>query len=229
MTLAIPLTKEQMEMACRLHNGLTQWRVTDSALKQLRTALPGFDQGACLVKSVAVNTLYGTQILAIVPMALYVEECLRGLTLETVGPELVEKLASRTARDGLKQKRFTSFAAKFCHFFIDEERFPIYDEAARVVVKLHLGMTALTDPDHPYLAFCKNLSRLRTEARISGPGRDLDKYLWITGMYIKWLRERSKSKPLVNVELQGIFKKPTREVKAALDAILPQGVAREFN
>ena len=56
-------------------------------------------------------------------------------------------------------RRFVSFAAKFCHFFIDEERFPIYDEAARDAIRLHLGSGALTDDEvNPYRRFARTLA-----------------------------------------------------------------------
>ena len=67
--MSVSLKQEQIDAACRLHRRLKQWQLSDGALMRLREKVPGFDPEACLIKSVAVNSLYGTQVLAIVRMA----------------------------------------------------------------------------------------------------------------------------------------------------------------
>jgi hypothetical protein len=229
MGLVVPLTQIQIDAACRLHQRLDQWWVSDAALKRLRETLPGFDRESCLIKSVVINTLYGTQVLAIVRMARHVEAVLHKTDIRTAKIELVERLALLRSAPNNLHRRFVSFAAKFCHFFLNEERFPIYDEAAREVIKLHLGKKGcVSDPAHPYSAFCENLARLRTEASLDGPGRELDRYLWITGMYMKWLKLRRKQNPRMNAELQSIFNHPDREAAAELDVLLPVGLDRVY-
>src|SRR5689334_2551341 len=89
----VPLLHSQIEAASRLHARLEGWRITDNALGQIRDRFPGFDKESCLVKSVAVNTLYGTQVLAIVRMARHVHETLSHCDTSTVGIDLVEQLA----------------------------------------------------------------------------------------------------------------------------------------
>ena len=89
------------------------WRNTDAALFQLAKTSPGFDGPSCLLKSVAVNALYGTQVWAIVRRAEHVETVLRTTDTATAGRDLVPRLAKM---DGDKRVRL-SFAAKFCHFF----------------------------------------------------------------------------------------------------------------
>ncbi len=222
MGLAVPLTQKQVDAACRLHQRLDQWRLSDAALARLRKELPGFDTESCLLKSIALNTLYSTRVFAIVRMALHVETVLSRRSTETAGPELVEEISLLSTAGNKKSKQFVSFAAKFCHFFVDEERFPIYDEAARKVVELHLGAGEyLSDKAHPYLAFDKNVARLRAAAGLNGHGRELDRYLWITGMYMKWLKERQKPNPKLNVELRDLFERPMSVAVAELDALLP--------
>lgn len=169
----IPLRQEQVDAACRLHQTLQQWQRSDAALIRLRDALPGFDAETCLLKAVAVNTLYGTQVLAIVRMGEHVCQTLKRTDL-SVGPELVETIADLPKKEGDQSRRFVSFAAKFCHFFVDEKRFPIYDEAARDTLVLHLGKNRTDDEKHPYRTFCENLKRLRDVSRISADGRELD-------------------------------------------------------
>ncbi len=69
---------------------------------------PGFDADAWLLKAVTVNTLYGTQVLAIVRMAEHIETTLQAVDRGTAGPELVELLAKLPPKDGEKSRRFTS-------------------------------------------------------------------------------------------------------------------------
>jgi hypothetical protein len=219
----------QIDAACRLHQRLGQWWLSDAALKRLRETLPEFNRESCLIKSVAINALYGTQVLAIIRMAEHVETILRETDIGTAKIDLVERLASLPTNQNNTHRRFISFAAKFCHFFLDEKRFPIYDEAAREVIKLHLGKNGcVSDPAHPYSSFCENLARLRREASLQAPGRELDRYLWITGMYMKWLKVRSKQNPAMNAELQSIFSHPDREAAAELDVLLPACLDRPF-
>src|SRR6266849_11219323 len=114
LSLAVPLSTAQIEAANRLHGKLLQWQVTDRALHTLQENLPGFDIEATLLKVVAVNQLYGTNVYAVVRMAQHVVDVMLDLkNIEDV--ELVEVLATLTGRKHL------SFASKFAHFFIDME------------------------------------------------------------------------------------------------------------
>jgi hypothetical protein len=74
--LSVPLMVKQIQVAAELHDTLEQWRLSDNALRRLHRALPDFDEEACLLKSIAVNQLYGTQVLAIIPMAKNVQRVL---------------------------------------------------------------------------------------------------------------------------------------------------------
>jgi hypothetical protein len=226
-TAAAPstLTLHQVQAAMRLHDRMTGWHNTDAALLQLARTNPGFDGPSCLLKCVAVNALYGTQVWAIVPRAEYVASVLRTTNTATAGRDLVSRLA-RMAGD--KRVRW-SFAAKFCHFFIDEERFPIYDDAARLMLRLHLGEQRYrASGSEPYEAFCDAFDRLRAVVKLDGRARDLDRYLWIAGMYARWLRRRKKKSVLVNAELLRLFKAPSKDDAGDLDAMLPRQFERPF-
>ena len=223
--LSIPVTLRQIDAACRLRQRLTDWQLADATLARLGENVPGFDPAACLLKSVAVNTLYGIQVLAIVRMAEHVYKSIVKHSTATDGTVVVKEIAAFAANGDGKPRKFVSFAAKFSHFFIDEEQFPIYDEAARDALKLHLGAANLAeDKSDPYQAFCTNLKRLRDTAKFRGSGRNLDQYLWITGMYMKWLKIRAKPNPQMNVELRSLFEKPGN---AATDLdILPPSILK---
>lgn len=228
-SLATPLAPPQIEAACRLHARLEQWRLSDASLLRLRKRMPEFDLEACVAKVVAVNALYGTQVYAVLRMARHAHEVLNTTDLTTAGSDLVERLARLPVEGQERSRMFTSFAAKFCHFFIDEERFPIFDEAARNVLRLHLGREQITDGHQPYRAFCTNHERLRELAALHCSGREFDRYLWLTGMYMKWLKERVKPTPRINAELRRLLAEPSAEVARDLDTMLPPTVQRAFD
>lgn len=226
--LAVPLTQAQVDCACRVHGTLAQWRLAEAALERLAQSVPGFSAEACLLKTVAVNAIYGTQLLATVRMAKYTENLLGKHHTDAIGPEMVERIASLPALDGGKPRRSVSFASKFCHFFINPERFPIYDDAAREAVKLHLGARACqANKARPYLAFCANLDRLRDMAHLQCGTKELDRYLWLTGMFLRWLKQRSMANPRVNAELKELFQAPSTPMALELRAMLPEGVAAQ--
>jgi hypothetical protein len=225
--MKLPLTRNQIAAAMRLHGQMIGWRTTDLALAKLSQSIPGFDAQACLLKAVSVNALYGTQVFSIVRMADHVQEVMRTADISKAGVELVDRLARMLARAGHKPRIFVSFAAKFCHFFVDSGRFPIYDEAARLMLKLHLGEEGYPQSKtEPYQAFWDAFEAVRRAVGVDG--RELDRYLWISGMYERWLRQRKKKHVLVNAELQQLFNSPTEAGKRDLDVMLPESFERTF-
>jgi hypothetical protein len=74
MNLAIPLSISQVEAANRLHRQLPQWQVTDHALHALQVRFPEFDAESTLLKVVAVNQLYDTNVYAVIRMAHHIAE-----------------------------------------------------------------------------------------------------------------------------------------------------------
>lgn len=226
-TLEIPLAISQISSANRLHERLSQWRMADTALQTLADHMPGFSAEICLLKSIAINSLYSTQVLAIVRMANHINAIFERTDISSAGSELIERIAALTPNPGDRMRNSVSFASKFCHFFVDAERFPIYDEAAREALKLHLGKNGYNrTQDHPYRTFCENFTQLKVAAQLTSKARELDRYLWITGMYIRWLKERNNGRPRVNSELLRLFEKPSRDVAADLDSMLPANIKR---
>jgi len=210
--LAVPLSIAQIEAANRLHGKLLQWQVTDRALHTLQENLPGFDIEATLLKVVAVNQLYGTNVYAVVRMAQHVTE-----VMQDVGgmedADLVERLAS------LNERKHRSFASKFAHFFIDMERFPIFDSYALKMVIYHLRPEGqVIDSAHPYRAFVENIHRLKCYAGLSCTTRELDRYLWLAGLYQAWCRDTASQ---INTEVAEMFKSPSPEVTTDLAILSP--------
>ena len=213
MSLAVPLSIAQIEAANRLHGKLLQWQVTDRALHILQENLPEFDIEATLLKVAAINQLYGTNVYAVVRMARHVTEVMRDVS-GTEDADLVEQLASLAGR------KHRSFASKFAHFFIDMERFPIFDSYAAKMVAYHLGSHGqVRDSTHPYKAFVENIHRLKRFAGLSYTTRELDRYLWLAGLYQGWCRNADSQ---INAEVAEMFKAPSSEIAAEL-AILSLG------
>lgn len=221
------LRRSQIEAAARFHKRFDQWRLSDCTLLKLREVMPGWDEEACLLKCIAVNTLYGTQVFAIVRMAQHVGRVVANRKADGV-ENLVEEISNVPSLNGPTNRKSISFASKLCHFFVDSDRFPIYDEAARSILKLHLGKDYRQSHDNKYKAFCSNLQDIRKTVDGSATNRDIDRYLWLAGMFVKWCKERSKEKPQMNVELLNVFNSPTQDDISDLDALLPVRISRDF-
>lgn len=219
--LAIPLVRAQVEAANRLHAHLKQWVATDSALIALGKRFPDFGPESTLLKVAAVNQLYGTNLYAIVRMAGHAVHILAHQSTTDAGPALVEELATLPKKPNEKtQWHYYSFASKFAHFFIDFERFPIYDSYAVQTLERHLGpKDKHVDLAHPYLAYVDNLDRLAERSGLTWVGRELDRYLWLAGQYRAW---RKNPRAQINTELAQLFERPPDEAaQIELATLLP--------
>jgi hypothetical protein len=137
---------------------------------------------------------------------------------------LVEAIASLPEDDGTVPRKHWSFASKIGHFFVNGDRYPIYDSFCRDIILYHLGRNSYsTDTDNPYRAFITNLDRLREVSGLSVTLRDLDRYLWLTGQYREWLKKGDKAQ--LNSELRSLFEDDNTEVRQLL-SILWSGTAR---
>src|SRR6266566_1883816 len=158
--LVVPLTMAQIEAANELHKQLSGWQTTDGALHALHSRFPGFDDEATLLKVAAVNQLYGTYVFAVGRMAEHIRVDVMPKEGKIADVDFVEELATLPE---IKYKHI-SFSSKFAHFFIDKERFPIYDSFAEDMVKFHLGRQGwIKDKEHPYRAFFQNLVKLKEQ------------------------------------------------------------------
>jgi len=221
--LAVPLTQAQIAAANRLREHLPNWELSDRALVALAQRMPGFSPKEALIKTATINALYGTNVFAVVRMAEHVACVMACTNIASAGPELVERLTALPMTEMQKRpRRHMSFAAKFAHFFIDAERFPIMDSYAVWMVEYHLGpKNRIRGVSSPYAAFIENLSRLRAASGVTATSRELDCYLWLAGQYRQW---RRNPKSQINAELASLFAHPTpeaREELRMLEAVLP--------
>ena len=196
--LAVPISLAQIDAANRLHAQLPQWQITDRVLESLHMRFPDFGIEATLLKVVAVNQLYGTNVYAVDVIAKHIESIMRG-GVQVSDIDFVEQLAS------LPGRKHISFASKFAHFFIDKERFPIYDSFAEDMVKFHLSrQTWHSDKEHPYHSFVQNLTQLKEQVCLQGSCtyESLDRFLWLTGLYKAY---KTKPNPQINREVEKLF------------------------
>jgi len=220
--LAVPLDAERIQRSGRLREHVLGWVASDRALSDLADRFPDFGGSAVLLKTVAINSLYFTNVYAVVAVARHIESVLAQTDSRGAGPELVERLAA-PALSG-RPRRFRSFAAKFAHFFIDAERFPMLDGHAERMVRLHLGArNSHRDDAHRYVAFVRNFQILKQLAGWSGTTRALDQYLWLAGQYRAW---RRNSNAEINAETRALFEHPPPGARADLDALLPPDQGR---
>lgn len=219
----LALDPRQVQAACNLRASLSGWNEADAILLDVRQKYRGMDRASCIIKAVLVNQLYSTRVFAITEMGSWISDKLaetpRPSDVDLVDRIALLKLAGRGT--DARVRRFTSFASKWCSFFIDEERFPIYDDAAREALKLHLGRDLTDDPLSPYGNFFRAFRALQDTVGCSA--KELDYYLWITGMFMRWSKSGTVISTRVNRELRDAFARENRN-GSPLEVILPKGV-----
>lgn len=183
---------------------LPGWQLADATLALLERQLPGHGTEACLAKATVVNSLYGTNVFAIQRVAQLISPILTEANLANAGPELVDRMARVTP-----ERTFVSFASKYAHFFVNPDRFPIYDSYAVKMLALHLGRQPNATGVNAYAAFCGRYNTLAAKVGLTDNFRRLDRYLWLAGIG----RElRRKPGALVNAEVREYFKNHPRPV-----------------
>jgi len=215
--MEVPLRPSQIQAAAQLQNRMPGWCVSERALDRLAHAVPGLSREEILLKAVAVNALYYTNVWAITRMAEHVTKVMQEPPQAPV--ELVEAIAALPpASDSERPRNYLSFASKFAHFFVDPELCPIFDSFACKSLQYHLGRGGLArDDEHAYRAFEHNFRKLRQSAGLTCSTRDLDRYLWLSGNYRELQR---KPNTAISVELQELFECCAPEVRTELRQML---------
>jgi len=198
------LTNDHISFANDIHQKMKSWCLSELSLDHLAQSQPEFTPETTLTKAVLINSLYGTNVWDIVRVSEYIRGLLTPGTLADADIELVERMAHVPAGPrGKKPKRLYSFSAKFAHFFITNDKFPILDSIAEKMIKWHLGRKAMIYNDGKrYITFVSNFNRLRESIDDSFTLRELDRYLWFAGQYYRWLRNPEVK---LNVELREYF------------------------
>jgi hypothetical protein len=184
-----PLDPRMIDSACALHAKLASWRLTDEALETAARSLTGFGPAETLVKVVLVNSLYYTNVFAVIRVADHFSKLLGATSSQDWTIELVERLASVCLdAKSAKQTRLISLASKFAHFFLDSGRFAIYDDYAKRMLAFHTGRTkkALA---FSYAEYCTAFEELARRSGVKNSPRRLDRYLWVQGQYQEYERK----------------------------------------
>ena len=196
-----PVCPDAAAAAARIFSRLRLGSQHDSILRRAAEAFPNSDYADTLARVVLLNELYGTNVYAVTRMAHHIA-ALGDLANWTGEACVVETIAELPPRPGDKARHFRSFAAKYAHFFVDQARYHILDDAAVTVLARHAHVTAAAAKRWSYRTFNEHAEQLRTQSGL-GADRSLDRYLWIGGMRLRALQPRTSD--LINRELQGVF------------------------
>ena len=203
MKLANPLAESQIAAAGALHDMLEDWMAAERALDNLATTMPSnTERDQVLVKAAALNQLYGTNVYRLHDMALNIVETFSSKADGQDDCALVERIADVPT----SAKFYDSFASKYCHFFVDPERFPLFDHYVPVTVRLHLGRGnyRCKAAAHIYPNLYADLTALRANLSFSPTVRELDRYLWLRG---QWETLRTKGqRAKIGAEVKNLFK-----------------------
>ncbi len=212
----VAVTHTQIEVATTLFaRYLPQWVGTEKIFRLLRERFPDFAYESVIVKAATLNHLYSTRVFALQELAQHIESVMKEPWDDPV--ELITRLATPTRATDKGPRHYWSFAAKFTHFFVDGERFPIYDSYNEAMLRYHLGPEAIPKGDNPINAFVGNLQRFQHLWQLNGFSlRELDRYLWLAGLYRDWWRGNRS----INVEVLGLFNDPG-EAQPLLDILVP--------
>ncbi len=208
--LAVPLRQPQIEAAERLHGRLEGWTACERAFEELRRDLPGYSCEAVLVKAAAIDRLYATNVRG---QAIHQVVCRIAEVMRRPPEDPVAVVEAIIGEQGVG-KRYPSFASKFAHFFIDPERFPIYDKFCRRQTAYHLGRPI----QESYSALYRGVCDLVKGSGLSPSFRELDHYLWLAGTYHDF---RDRGKRNFNAELLALFRNESPEVERDRKALLP--------
>jgi len=203
MKLSVPLTETQVVAAGRIHNELEQWKAADRVLEELADTMRSNTRlTQVLLKAAALNQLYRTNVFNLHPMAQHIVQVFSQEYQSDDDCLLVESIAYLEASG----KHHQSFASKYCHFFVDSERFPLFDGYVRKMVRKYLGRGnyRCKTTDETYRNFYADLKTLRDRISFSPKVRELDRYLWLRGQW-ETFDDKGDKAPIA-VEVKDLFK-----------------------
>jgi len=140
-----------------------------------------------LIKVVLLNTLYNTNVFAVVEMAAHIRDLAIDQDLSTASPALVDKIARLSIRG--KERRHYSFATKYCSWHNPND-FPIYDGLVDRVLWLYQKEKSYAHFSRPelqdYVKFKAVLAAFRQRYGLAGiSAKQLDKFLWYTAKRLR--------------------------------------------
>jgi hypothetical protein len=158
---------------------LVGWQRSEDALVALKSQYPGFDGISSLVKAAAINGLYGTNVDWLAPLADKISKVL-ATSNRPKSFELIEQICQHP----LTKSSHVSFAAKFAHFFIDDDEFLPFDTAACLAARVLTDDAFKDDPSGGamrYSKYCAAIEQLTSASHLIDTYRRIDRFMWIYG------------------------------------------------
>jgi len=157
----------------------------DKALIELFSTFPKNDRlEHILLKAVALNTLYSTGMLAVMPMAENIYRQRIDEKLAQGEPEIVNQIAVVEFSGGKKRRNY-SFASKYCSWHNPDD-YPIYDSFVENLIWKYQKLEKFSDFERndlqDYPKYRKIIETFSRQYQLTGYGfKDLDKFLWLYG------------------------------------------------
>ncbi|MGI5818121.1 MAG: hypothetical protein ACOX9R_08485 [Armatimonadota bacterium] len=206
------LSSDQIEAATRIHDHhMPGWAASDRALDRLRESLPQFSEEDVLIKAATIDRLYYARHLRLIEAVERIVGVMADPPNDPVA--LVEELAVVRDKDGVSC--YWSFASKFAHFFIRPDAIPIYDGWAVHAIRHHFGRLCWTGKT-PYRAFADYVFALTELSGVSCSIRELDRYLWLSGMLRAWQSDHSIG---ISREVRAVFENEESDVQTVLNQL----------
>jgi hypothetical protein len=222
-----PIIKSQIDAALKIYEQASQWQSKNEVLRTLKAIDPELrDIYMTRVKAMALINLYGAGLpwkdvnqvaQNIEEIRDQIDDIKRLLSQQDEVPKsaFVNDFLRKIVQ-GLKKEQMV-FASKFGHFFIDD-RFPILDSFAEIMVEFHSGLQHWENAkinagkESRYKVFWENFIQLKTKELSGFTNRNMDTYLWIAGQYkqskeeeIKGAKEGKEKIDPEREEIEGIL------------------------
>jgi hypothetical protein len=227
MTIKRCILNSQIAAAVEINAELKGWGIARRVLASLSAMNWEDESQATLAKTAVLNQLYSTNVMAVSRMASHIERLSEDAGLSR--DDFVETVSKIAALDGEDSKRkHWVFASKYAHFFIDPDKFPIYDRLAADVVLFHTGERKnLGESANPYKEFCDRFFEIREKSGLSAASlSEMDSYLWFAGCYRRWLRRLDKA--AINREVKDYLTGTSRDGTNPKEALLRRLVPEEY-
>lgn len=205
-----PISLKKVELANGWFDEVDSVKKPDVVLDLLSERFPGNDIESTLIKAVAINSLYGTNVFAIYNAAEHIAGELKNPKINYKDDKFINRLATIEVeqKGETVEKHFISFASKYAHFFINSQEFPMYDSYARRIIEAHIANNDLIrNSQNPYLAFKQNFFMLMDELKYKVSTRELDHYLWFVGQLKTWQGDHDSH---INAGLRRLFNSKER-------------------
>lgn len=162
--------------------------ISDIAIRKLINVFPlNTNLEEILLKSIAINTLYSTNIFKISEMAKRILKLNIDERINNGDPNIVNLIASGhgiISNKTNKELNFYSFATKYCNWHNHEE-YSIYDSYVEKILLEYKKLYSFTEFKandlKDFSKFKSVLLDFKTYFNLTGTMKEIDKFLWLYG------------------------------------------------